>query len=784
MKKTGGEFMSLDPLLERIQGKVAERFDQADRVRSFSQFLEGFLACPKRYLRSAPQYILDMMNAFGTREAARVGQEAVRYQVFDRDSHGGEPLLAGQERVQQEIYNHLVAAAKQGQAEKMLLLHSPNGSGKTTIVECLIKGLEHYSKTPDGALLEFNWIFTESADLERIGFEAGQAPGGEELDTYAYLEEKHVSAKISCELRDSPLFLIPRELRRGIIEEAIENCPEEARPRFPYDYLLEGDLCQKCKRIFDTLLLANQGDWRKVVRHVQVERFFISRRYRTGAVSIEPQGNVDATARPIHHEHSWKIPAVLRNVSLYEPVGDIVDANHGILEYSDFLKRPMETNKYLLTTCEHGTVSLNNCVAYLDIFIIGTSNEKQLNIFKKSPDFSSFKGRMELVAVPYLLRYSTEASLYTRQIRLYSRERHVTPHTARVAALWAVLTRLRRPGPERFDGVLRKVVADLSSLEKALLYDSGETPNRLSEDERKALRAGIIKIRREYEDVEGEFEGIPGFEYEGRRGASPREMLTILARAAESRHYACLTPMAVFQSLEELLKESSLYDYLRISTDGGYHDVRRFLDDVRNVYLRWVTEEVYDSIELIDDSEYDRVFLEYFLHVKAFHTREKVFNPGTDSYESPNEDLMTSIESLLNLKEKKEEFRSQVMTRIAAWSLDHPDEKLNYQALFSEVAAAMRENFYNERNRLLTLVEQDILKYDTDEFDLLSPQEKDQVEHALSNMKQKYKYCDQCARDVIAFVLRLRDHSSESSDAPSNVKASSKKKQGKARSGT
>jgi hypothetical protein len=56
--------------------------------------------------------------------------------------------------------------------------------------------------------------------------------------------------------------------------------------------------------------------------------------------------------------------------------------------------------------------------------------------------------------------------------------------------------------------------------------------------------------------------------------------------------------MAVFSSLEELLKDSSLYDYLRLSVDGGYHDVRRFLEDVRDVYLRWVTEEVYDSIEL------------------------------------------------------------------------------------------------------------------------------------------------------------------------------------------
>jgi predicted Ser/Thr protein kinase len=130
---------------------------------------------------------------------------------------------------------------------------------------------------------------------------------------------------------------------------------------------------------------------------------------------------------------------------------------------------------------------------------------------------------------------------------------------------------------------------------------------------------------------------------------------------------------------------------------------------------------------------------------------------------------MRSIEGLLRIKEKKEEFRSQIITRIAAWSLDHPKEKLNYQNLFPEISSAMRENFYSERNRLLTLVEQDILKYGTDEFDLLSAQEKEQVERALTNMKAKYGYCDSCARDVIAFVLRFRkdqDSGNESTERP------------------
>ena len=740
-----------------IQKKVLEGFESADRVRSFDQFLADFTKNPRLHLRTAPQYILDMLEFLGTRASARVGKQAVRFRIFDRDFFSGEPLLVGQERVQEEIHRNLLAFAKRGKADNMLLLHGPNGSGKTTIIECLVRGLEFYSRSDAGALLKFNWIFTErEGRLDRIGFETAVGEEDDRADTYAYLDQKEISSKLLCELKDHPIFLVPREHRVQLIDEAVKKAPEVNRPLFPYDFYLEGDLCQKCKRIYDALLIAYKGDWRKVMRHVQVERFYISKRYRLGAVSIEPQGNVDAGVRPIHPEHSWSLPQVLRNMTLYEPVGDIIDANRGILEYSDFLKRPLEVHKYLLTTCERGTVNLSNCMAYLDVLIMGTSNEKQLSVFKRTPDFSSFKGRIELIPVPYLLRFSTEIELYKKHIDSFSRDRHVTPHASEVAALWAVLTRLRRPNPKNYSGVLGSVVQKLTPIEKAKLYDSGESPSRFSEEERKALRSGILKIRQEFEEDEGEFEGIYGAEYEGRRGASAREMMSILARAAELKHYRCLTPMAIFEALEELMKDSSLYDFLRIPADGPYHDVRKFMEDVREEYFRWVTDEVYDSINLIEESEYDRFFLEYFRHVKAYHTSEKVYNQGKNTYESPNEDLMGSVEKLIKIGESKDAFRSQIITRIAAWSLDHPQTKIEYHRLFPEIYDAMRENFYKERNRLLTLIERDMLKYGTDEFSHLSASEQNQVRRALSNMKSKYNYCEDCARDVIAYVLKWR----------------------------
>ena len=50
---------------------------------------------------------------------------------------------------------------------------------------------------------------------------------------------------------------------------------------------------------------------------------------------------------------------------------------------------------------------------HLDEVLIGSSNEKQLEAFKEYPDWNSFKGRIELVRVPYLRRFSDEIQIYT-----------------------------------------------------------------------------------------------------------------------------------------------------------------------------------------------------------------------------------------------------------------------------------------------------------------------------------------------------------------------------------
>src|SRR5204862_7519703 len=160
-----------------------------------------------------------------------------------------------------------------------------------------------------------------------------------------------------------------------------------------------------CRQILARLFLTYYCVVLTVLRPVLVERFYLSRLYMICAVTVEPQMSVDADYRHVTADKSHgALPGALQNLSLYEPYGPLVAGNRGVIEFSDLLKRPLEQYKYLLGTVETGIARMNHFLLHLDSVLIASTNEKHLSAFKEMGDFASFKGRIELVRVPYLRR--------------------------------------------------------------------------------------------------------------------------------------------------------------------------------------------------------------------------------------------------------------------------------------------------------------------------------------------------------------------------------------------
>jgi serine protein kinase len=735
--------------LERIGARVRERFDAEKRVLSFAEYLDEFAKHPYRHSRDSARYLHDCFDFYGTYEVQRPWGGLTRFKLFDLEFEREEGLsptdfLVGHENIQLAFYRALSNFVQEGRANRLLLLHGPNGSAKSTFAACIMRALEHYSKQPEGPLYRFSWVFPRGTDGKTIGFgsrDEGPRPG----ETYAHLPEGRVDVKLRSPLREHPLLLIPLHERTALVEQAYQAHSIKEAPPFG---ILRGQLGQKNRQIFEALLTAYRGDLARVLAHVQVERYGISRRYRTGAVTIGPQMAVDASERQVTADTSLNsLPASLSSLTLFEPYGELVDASGGLLEYSDLLKRPLDAWKYLLLAIETGEVSLTFSTLPINAVMMASSNELHLNAFKEHPDYHSFRGRIQLVRVPYLRDYRQEQRIYETQIQPQVRV-HVAPHAMYIAALWASLSRLRRADPERYaDRQLGSLAADLTPMEKAELYADGLTPKRMGADETLRLKNGIREIMQEAEQAAV---------YEGLTGASPREMRTLLLDAAQHPEYACLSPLAVLACIRVLCRGGD-YGFLRETPSAGYHDHAGFIEQVRERWLDRVDLEFRDSTGLVEEARYGELFDRYITHVSHHIKGERVFNRVTGANEEPDREMMARVEKTLGAGSNADTFRRGLINAIAGYAIDHPGDKVEYGKVFPRYLERLKEAYFADHRKQLQEIGGDILR-------LLAHEEQHGLDHesvelargACERLYTRYGYNQDSLRDALGELLTRR----------------------------
>src|SRR5437588_5804577 len=254
--------------LQAIGSQVQETFLKNKTILSFQEYLEAFNEKPRVHARSAAQYIRDCFDHYGTETIKGPAGAVRRFKLFDRpfdqdprdptmlsEGEGGAPV-SGQEEVQNAIYRILNTFVRAGRVNKLILLHGPNGSAKNTLVGCIQRALEDYSRKEEGAVYRFNWIFPNERLVKgSIGF-GDKVAGGQLVESYAHLEGEQIDARLICEMKDHPLFLVPRGERQRLLIE-------HARPGADFQLaqgVLEGELCHKCRQIYAALLQSYNGD--------------------------------------------------------------------------------------------------------------------------------------------------------------------------------------------------------------------------------------------------------------------------------------------------------------------------------------------------------------------------------------------------------------------------------------------------------------------------------------------------------------------------------------------
>src|ERR1019366_8701963 len=94
--------------------------------------------------------------------------------------------------------------------------------------------------------------------------------------------------------------------------------------------------------------------------------------------------------------------------------------------------------------------------------------------------------------------------------------------------------------------------------------------------------------------------------------------------------------------------------------------------------------ELYVSSGLVNDEQYAELFSRYITNVNAWIKKERLYNPIMQRHEEADEKVMGDVEKLLDVKIEAEEWRKQIISMIAAWSIDNPGQKVDAGKIFPQ----------------------------------------------------------------------------------------------------
>jgi len=576
---------------------------------SFEDYLQVVRERPE-VTRNAFQRLYDMVVGYGEEEYIDNKKRLVRYPFFRDPIGDGKDAIFGLDIPLMRLVHVLRAAAQgYGPEKRIILLHGPVGSSKSTIARLLKKGIEHYSRTPQGALYTYEWV-----GLKEMGL-----AGDDDV--------------FPCPMHDEPLRLIPVEWRERAIQE-LKLGNDRHR------VAVKGDLNPACRFIFKALMEHYDGDWSKVVdNHVRVKRLILSEQDRVGIGTFQPKDEKNQDSTELTGDINYRKIAEYGSDSdprAFNFDGEFNIANRGIIEFVEVLKLDVAFLYDLLGATQEQKVKPKKFAQTdIDEVIIGHTNEAEYKKLLNNEFMEALRDRTIKIDIPYITKISEEIRIYQKDFSAEKlRGKHVAPHTLEVASMWAVMTRLEEPKKHQ-----------LTLLQKAKLYDGKILPG-YTQDNVKELRK---EARRE-----------------GLDGISPRFVQDKISNAlVREGTEGYINPFMVLNELEKGLQHHSL-----IANEEQRKRYQELIGVVKAEYDEIVKNEVQRAISA-DEEAIARLCANYIDNVRAYLMKQKVKNPYTGKDEAPDERLMRSIEEKIDISEaRKDDFRREILNFIGHLALE------------------------------------------------------------------------------------------------------------------
>jgi len=350
---------------------------------TFLDYLELVRADPS-LAKLAHSRIYELIVGAGSREILgtddpRVkrlfGDEPVRvYEFFADEFFGIEKTIS-------QIVRYFHSASLKGEESRQVLyLMGPVGSGKSSLVERLQRGLER-------------------------------------IEPFFAIE--------GCPMNEDPLHLLPRHLRREFEKMLGVH--------------IEGDLCPICR-----YRLKEEFGTRYEEVPIVRRSFSKRNRVGVGVVPPVDPNNQDTSVLIGSEDISKLDRYSEGDPRVLDLNGALNVGNRGIVEFIEVFKNETEYLHAMITATQEKIIPApgRHGMVYVDTVIIAHSNEAEWQKFKADHTNEAILDRIVVVKVPYNVRLSEEVKIYEKIIRHSDFRAHVAPHTLEIASMFAILSRL------------------------------------------------------------------------------------------------------------------------------------------------------------------------------------------------------------------------------------------------------------------------------------------------------------------------------------------------------
>ncbi len=590
--------------------------------------------------------VCDMVLASGMEKINEGSRdEIVKFQFFSDE-------LFGIERPISKIVEYFKSAGQRLEVRKrILLLMGPVGGGKSTIVTMLKRGLEKWSRTPDGAV-------------------------------YAIKD---------CPMHEEPLHLIPPELRPEIEKH--------------YGIYIEGELCPQCRYNLEHVYRGRHED-------VLVHRIVFSEKDRIGIGTFAPS---DPKSQDITELTGSIDLSTIGEVGVesdpraYRFDGELNIANRGLMEFVEMLKVDEKFLYSLLTLSQEQNIKTGRfALIYADESIISHTNENEYAAFVANRKSEALQDRIIMIRVPYNLKVSQEERIYDKLLNQSDalRNIHIAPNALKIAAMFAVMTRLEEPKK-----------ANIDIVKKMKLYDGEDVEGFKSKDVRE-LQEETVR--------------------EGMDGISPRYIINRLSGALVKDNITCINPIDALRAVKDGFEQHS-----GISADqrDRYLNLvsvaRREYDDLaKNEVQRAFVYSFEEMAKTICDN--------YLDNVEAYCNKEKLKDAITEEEIEPDEKLMRSIEEQIGVSENaKNTFRQEILIRISSHARKgKPFEYKSHERL----KEAIEKKIFSDLKDVVKIT----TSTKTPDADQLR-----RINEVIDRLVSQNGYCPVCANELLTYVGTL-----------------------------